>query len=351
MSTFDSRTKKPAKQSAKLVTVLAILVALSLCGLILIALRFFQDAKKEEERISAVAALPKAQLLLGNNAPIGLPLDIPIDYTPRTLNGLSIEQILATRKSRVATFIGSVLRHEYTPREDLYNLFRSGAKWQSLLSLLFTGRQGLCGTGTSLDTFSIMNPLLPIDVRFWGLSIWNERFKWAENIPAKRPEIFNSDFPAWPYPTRLTYMLVDQKVTIEYQLSSFLQALQPWVQGPLTNDQLIFTLNSFNARELGFETATYNETDSSNVTGIFTTRTLTEQIASTQAPSAKESCNAASYSLDPLMMFAIKELPAKLSLTLNGASVPASTTEAEPVVESDEPREVPAVLNVTIIFN
>ena len=201
------------------------------------------------------------QLLLGADASVSGPVTVKI-VPPIELDGMSRAEVIALRRDAAARD-SQLFVPDYAPSQEVYGTIADRARWWGMEGQYLHGAGDHSPDGPSEEARFLLNPLLLVGGTFPGLSIWSRRFRW-------RPEVGRASFEAagvelHPSPRDLTVWPKQRRAEVTYDVSAWLQAAAPLIEGTVSAKRSDFELAPINARALGFRYAAIDLERTSNL--------------------------------------------------------------------------------------
>jgi len=254
-------------------------------------------------------------LLLGEEASAAGPFAVAI-VPPTELDGMSRAEVIALRRDAAARDAKFFAPH-YAPSDEVYGRISDGASWWGMEGQYIHGAGERSPDGPSEEARFLLNPLLLVGGGFTGLSIWNRRFRW-------RPGVDGASFAAagielQPSAQDLTLWSEERRAEVTYDVSAWIRAAAPLVDGPVRVERSQFELFPINAHALGFQYAAIDRQRTSNLEPAQTSEDpiqLRHHIHLGRSCRYFGGCNNASPRTPALDSIRLVELPATIAVRL-----------------------------------
>jgi len=159
-----------------------VLIAIVFLSLLYIGNEAPQELATGNEAAQVLLSGEKSVSSLLVEHPMPGSFDVALDLRQYDLNQIEIAQVSKRREDHLSLYTGAVVDGDFSEKfikdelpgiKEILLKSQTLLPWASTTSLLYGGAESLCGAGGSFDALQLYNPLLLVEARFWGLSIWN----------------------------------------------------------------------------------------------------------------------------------------------------------------------------------
>lgn len=218
-----------------------------LLGLLVAAVGAFGLARRLENYEAPGVSL----LLLGEDASVAGPVAVAI-VPPAELDGMSRAEVIALRREAAARD-SSLFVPDYAPNDEVYGRISDGRPWWGMEGQYLHGAGERSPDGPSEEARFLLNPLLLVGGGFTGMSIWNRRFRWKPGVDGTSFAAAGIDLQ--PSARDLILWPDERRAEVTYDVSAWVRAAEPLVDGPVRAEGSDFNLYPINAHALGFQYA------------------------------------------------------------------------------------------------
>lgn len=229
-------------------------------------------------------------------------------YKPANFVGLSKEELLSLRAQAIKPY-DRFLIGKYKPYALVFDQITDGLSWYSF-SRFYKEGPGK-NVGDSVESIAVLNPLILVVPEFWGISIWGEsKLKWLKNLEVPS-DLFSVK------PSKLLVNGGNKTGTVSYSVSSYISELRPFIESPLTIQDIDFGVHAYNALDLGFEYIQFSDELSHSVTSPKGSKVVKiSDILTYVGDMCGEPCNHRSDPHPDLDTFKVTSVPAKATFKL-----------------------------------
>lgn len=166
---------------------------------------------------------------------------------PISFGGIGREEVLAKRIVAVNRH-SELLGGEYRPSDAVFGRLKDRSEWFSESGFFIKGRGEQSTVGVSYLSTGVLSPYQLVIPTFWGASIWGDgKLKWKPEV-LSQPESF-PDLPLHPKSLSLNWDRSSSNAYIYWQIGKFLEEVAPYLQKPLSLEDLDFGVSLYNARD------------------------------------------------------------------------------------------------------
>lgn len=175
---------------------------------------------------------------------------------PANFIGLANSEIKAVRiesvKRNPQYLVGS-----YEPSSIVFDTIEDNLSWYSFPKFYKDGPGK--NNSESVESIAVLNPLILVVPEFWGISIWGEKkLRWVKDIGVP------SDLLSVK-PSSLAYDPKNKTATVTYIASSYISEIKPFIEVPLSVQDIDFGVQAYNALDLGFQYIQFSVSKSSSI--------------------------------------------------------------------------------------
>lgn len=249
---------------------------------------------------------------------------------PQSFQGLSVASLLDARRTMVAAH--SELVSVYQPHTSIFETINPELPWFGATGYYFYGIGEHAASGPAVASSILLNPFSLVTPEFWGISIWDDGNLYWKSSASVLELATAGKLPLSPSLLRMHWEPSASKAEALYTVSSFLEAVAPFIEKPLTVNDLRFSLNSLNAADWGYQFIAVTSSENPDVSGSLDTVLPTAQTFGVDTNCGLDKgCNHISQPSEELANFRLKTLPGLVHVKLwkqqpAGAAEPADFT-------------------------
>ncbi|MBX7138350.1 MAG: hypothetical protein K1X83_10225 [Oligoflexia bacterium] len=245
-------------------------------------------------------------------SPARIALAQPIDISGFTAGQLQNLRSESLKQSQ------DVLAAEYHSWEPLFSRLDPAKPWVTISGFQYYGLDKLCGAGDSLESLTLLNPLMLLSPRFLGLSRAVPNFEWnPERVHEE--SIKQPDFPLYPKPMRLEWNAKEATATLSYDLTAYLAKVNPLLKSSIAPADIFFSLSGYNAIDFNLRYIYLNPGEALNMKLGYVPPgpvELVDLVVSRPLAKGHAACNASMLPAPELRRFSLTALPAELHAAL-----------------------------------
>ena len=180
-------------------------------------------------------------------------------YAPSPDSKLTLDGIVRIRREALESTPQLSITN-YTPVAGLFTQVKDDLPWISEQDSYVLGDKARKFQGVAAEGLSIANPLLLLRPEFIDLSI-HGKLQWNQEIIIDQ----NPSFPIRPLLSSLVWQPSKSSATAVYLLSHFISQIRGLTTNPITVENSVFSVVSYNAVDFGFNFIQLALNKSSNI--------------------------------------------------------------------------------------